>query len=260
MRTGISQKGQFNVKPGMTFVMPGLRNKIKDREDRYIDAGKHPWLVLSVSDDYVEMVMCTTLSSEYEHKHRLDNLDYPNITDIVNSCPPMDPMSERVSGVSMDTYKYFPKKELFSHNLYLLNRNTPKRNFQTEGIESLRLDSATLKNIRKEVRNYALTISSEDNDPFHCYEQEGYLENLESGEPVPEWFTKESYERQFGWRHLKNADPLAVYPRENEMAPYEKQDRGLVEIVRKHDGQLDDTDDFTQAVNSISNNTKAINK
>lgn len=250
MRTGRNQKGVFNIQAGMAFIMPDMGELLEEGQD--IEAYRHPWLILGKSDDYVEIVMCTTLSSNIEGKHNSHKLDFEDVTDIINSCPPLDAMRERINGVSMDTYKYFPKKELFSHTLRICNRNTPQRNFQTEGFKSLCLDERTLKNLRTEVRERALKSKDCKNDPFRCYEAEGYLDDLEFGEAVPEWFTRDWYRKNFGWEHIKSVNPNKVYPCEKDMAPYEKQDKKLVEIVRRRDSGM--TDSFIRNIRNISEN------
>lgn len=91
-RHGTKQKGQFNVQPGMVFTMPNMTNILPNGYD--IGANEHPWLIVNTHDDYVEIVMCSTLYSNQENKHRMNSLQYENVTDITNACPPMDPPCE----------------------------------------------------------------------------------------------------------------------------------------------------------------------
>ena len=228
-RKGQKQKGQFDVKPGMVFTMPNM----SDISRKYgVGANEHPWLVLKTYDDYVEVVMCSTLWSNKENKHRTSSLDHENTTDIVNPCPPMDRPQVRMSKVSLDTFTYIKKKDLFSNQLQIWNNNTPKRNFTTENTNALCLNQNELSNLRKEVLQYLLKHPEINYDPWKCEESENNLYNLKDGFPVPKNFTKESYDKQFGWQHLPKADWKAIYPFEDQMHDYEKQDPELVKIAR----------------------------
>lgn len=230
-RKGNRQTGKFNIQEGMVLSMPDLKF-IHPRGPK-IQAHEHPWLIVNIYRDYIEIVMCTTLSSNNENKHRFNQLYHDNKTDILHPCPPMDRPEIRTSGVSLDTAILLPKKELFSHPIYIWNENTPKINFTTDRLKSLCLCKSDLKNIRNELVEYQLNHKGSVYDPFDCKQQEDYLLNLEDGYHVPKGFTKQAYEKQFGWEHIKEADKLAVYPFEDQMHDYEKADPELLKIARQ---------------------------
>ena len=112
-RRGQTQKGQFEVQTGMAFTMPALKTILPNGE--YIEAQKHPWLIVNTDDDFIEIVMCTTLWSDKENKHRSNKLKYENVTDITNPCPPLDPPNERGSLV-MHTQHF--QKNSYLHITY----------------------------------------------------------------------------------------------------------------------------------------------
>ena len=171
MRTGRTQKGRFDIHPGMCFIMHDMDDLASCGLEQM--PGNHPWLVTSVDDDYVEIVMCSTLISDNEDKYRLYSLEYENVTDISNGCPPMD--EYRMSKVSMDTFMLLPKKELFSHSLRLLNNNTANCNFTTHGMESLCLCETSLNGIRKDINQYLADHPEYDYDPFQCIASSDYM-------------------------------------------------------------------------------------
>lgn len=234
MRKGTKQTGKFQIQEGMAFTMPSMKQL--HTYGMKIKANIHPWLIVNKFEDYVEIVMCTTLSSNEENKHRIsliynDN-NNDNITDILHPCPPMDRPNNRMSGVSLDTAMLLPIKELFSNPIQILNNNNPRCNFTTHGLKALCLQQPDLRYLQKELSEYQQQHPDKKDDPFHCYEQIGYVYNLEDGDPVPKGFTKESYDKQFGWQHIKPANPYAIYPFEDQMYDYEKQDPELVKIAR----------------------------
>lgn len=229
-RRGTKQTGKFDVQAGMVFTMPELKNIHPKKTE--IQADKHPWLIANTYEDYVEIVMCTTLGSDIEDKHRFDKLDFDDTTDILHPCPPMDPPNTRTSGVSLDTAMLLPKRTLFTHAIHILNESTPKRNFTTEGTKSLCLNAKDLRNIQSEIFDYQRKNPQHIYDPFECEEHEAMLYDLEDGLPVPDWFSKEYYDQQFAWRHLPKADWKAVYPFEDQMHDYEKSDPKLLNIAR----------------------------
>lgn len=235
MRTGVFQKGQFNIKSGMIFIMPDLDVMRKRPDD--INAGSHPWLITQVYDDYIEIVMCTTTSSKTENKHRLNQLYHDNKTDISHPCPPMDRPKDRIQSVSLDTAMLFPKKELFSHKIKLCNENTEKYNLATHGMDALCLRKTDVKYIQDELFQYQKNHRKLTHDPYDCEEQESYLYDLEEGYTVPDWFTKEKYDQQFTWKHLPKADWKAVYPFEDQMHDYEKNDPELQRIAALKSGK-----------------------
>ena len=234
-RTGTFQKGQFNVKNGMVFLMPEL--KILDKRSQMLQSDTHPWLITQVYDDYIEMVMCTTTTSNIENKHRIHRLNYDNQTDIRHPCPPMDKPEIRIQSVSLDTAMLLPKKELFSHKIKLCNESTEKYNLATHGMDALCLRKTDLSYIRKELAAYQKDHRQLTYDPFLCEDQESYLYDLEEGYTVPDWFTKEKYNQQFAWKHLPKADWKAVYPFKDQMHDYEKQYDSLLEIAELKSGK-----------------------
>lgn len=242
MRTGKYQKGQFNVMSGMAFVMPDLDEVLPDGQS--YEAGRHPWIITRVDDYYVEMVMCSTLSNNHENKHRMNVLlEKPNVSDISKTCPPMDPPNECMSCMSMDKFKIFPKVQLFSHDLRLLNNNTVDRNFKTEGMESLCIDSDELKFIRKELLKYSVDIPEFKMDPFGYFEAEDCWCGIQEGEPVLDNFTEESFMERFDWTHIKQADPLAIYPTEDKLNEFEKEDKKLIAKIHYRDNRLELTEE-----------------
>lgn len=250
-RKGTYQTGVFNVRPGMVFTMPDMEI-LHSKPD--IDADTHPWLVLQVFDDYIETVMCSTLECKTEDKHRTNDLKYDNVTDLTNPCPPMDRPEVRTGKVSLDTAIFLPKKELFSHKIKIWNENTPTRNFTTEGLKSLCMNKKEIDFIREEIRTYQKEYKETWYDPFHCEDSEEYIGNLELNLPVPDGFTKETYDKRFGWQHLPKANTYAVYPFEDQMYDYEKQDPELIKIARKKKELIDKRN------NSVHNNKKSSNK
>lgn len=232
LRTGIYQKGKFNIKPGMSFIMKDMDDMPQFRPD--IMPGRHPWIVTDVMDDYVEIVMSSTMSSDTEGKHRYSSLDYDDISDILDGCPPME--HGRSTRISLDTFTIFPKTELFSHRLKLLNDNTEQRNFQTEGIDSLCLSEREIKTINKDVNEYIADHPKYDCDPFECELAANYKYDAENGYDVPSSFTLKQYESKFGWKHISDASPIAAYPKESDMHSYELKDLDLVLTVRNRDG------------------------
>lgn len=231
MRTGKRRNGQFDVQPGMAFIMRDMADLLPGRPE--IRADLHPWLITAVDTDYVEIVMCSTLKSDVEDKNRGRSLDYDDTTDIPDGCPPME--RTRESKASLNTFIMFPKKELFTHDISLLNDNTETRNFQTEGFKSLCLSEKVLTCIQDEINEYLCEHSKYEYDPFQCTLYADYLFDLEDGLETPKWFTKEMYEKQFGWKHIKPANENTVYPFEDKMHPYEKNDRRMLDIVRARD-------------------------
>lgn len=264
MRTGKGQKGQFNVREGMAFVMEDMEGLLPNGS--YIRAGQHPWLITMVDKDFVEVVMCSTLSNDSEGKHRMNILDFENTVDIRNGCPPMSSPKVMINVVSVDTAMSFPKKELFSHRLRILNENTETRNFATEGPGSLCLDKKELDIVRNMINSYISNHQGYDTDLFGIEEAEENLFNLLDGEPVPKGFTEQAYRDRFEWEHLPKADHKAVYPAESKMHSYEKDDAKLLGTVRQRDAgsrpnirqqkrdssyRMSDVDKFTDSVTSI---------
>lgn len=229
-RTGINQIGQFEVQTGMVFTMPEMINLHPKGIE--INANSHPWIITNNYNDYIEVVMCTTLSSTTEKKHRYNQLNQDNKTDILQPCPPMDRPEIRTSSVSLDTAMLLKKQDLFSNTLKIWNNNTPNCNFTTHKEKSLCLQKPDITNLQNELREYQHNHKETPFDPDCCEEQEAFLYDLEDGLPVPKGFTKESYNKQFGWQHIKPANPYAVYPFEDQMYDYEKQDPELVKIAR----------------------------
>lgn len=215
-RKGIKQKGQFNIQSGMAFTMSDMPDICKKYN---IGAEQHPWLILRTEDDYVEIIMCSTLWSNKEDKHNYRALSYDNTTDITNTCPPLDRTNIRGTKVSFDTFMMLKKKDLFSHEIKICNENTPTRNFTTEGLKSLCLSQNDRKNIRKETLEYTVRHPEFNYDPYNC-------------ENAKELLTEKEYQKQFGWQHIKPANPYAIYPFEDQMYDYEKQDPELVKIAR----------------------------
>lgn len=232
MRTGKPQKGRFTVEPGMAFRMKDLDELLPDGQE--CQAGRHPWLITRVDDNYIEMVMCRTLTNNAEGKHNLNVLDYENAEDIIKSCPPMDPSSVRQQAFCKDQFKIFPKKELFSHRLQILNENDEHRNFETEGHASLCMDSNTLKYIRKQCVAFSRNLDETIMDPFGIQDAEYELADMEEGSEKLA-LAQKSFADRFGWSHLKQADTRAVYPFEDQMKPYEENDRVLLFTVRDRD-------------------------
>lgn len=225
------QKGQCQIKTGMVFTMPDLILLHPNGDD--IQADIHPWLIANTYNDYIEIVMCTTLQSDTEEKHRYRHMDQDAIMDIKTSCPPMDPKNIRLNGISMDTAFLLPKKELFSHKLQFWTTPTKTRNFATEGLQALRLDKQELTHIQKELRNYQRTHkqpSDQTKDVYQCEDMEAYKDDLEAGFPVPNWFSKKLYNEQFAWKHLPKADPYAVYPFPNQLTKEEQTNPDIVRI------------------------------
>ncbi len=229
-RQGQKQNGQFDVQPGMVFTMPRLE-QIHPNGHR-INAGEHPWLIVNTDDYYVEIVMCTTLESDKENKHRWNRLNYDNTTDITHPCPPMDRPEVRTSMVSLDTFMVLPKKELFFHTIKICNENTKERNFTTEKTKSLCLNQKDLKYIRKELMQYVNHNPQNNYDPYGCYAANDFFYDMQHGFTNPNKKTQQSYEKQFGWKHMKKAEKYAVYPFEDQMHDYEKDDYELLKIAR----------------------------
>lgn len=249
MRTGVKQTGQFHIREGMAFVMQDMRFLAPNGRD--INAGAHPWLITSVDEDSVEIVMCTTLKNDHEGKDRMYKLDRDDTIDLQDACPPLDNSEKMVNGLSLSTAFVFPKRQLFTHKLRLLNENTEERNFSTEQKKSLCMSEKELKFIRDDLNEYVRNHKGgEMPDPFHCQEMRGHLEDLEAGYPVPDGFTAKAYDSQFGWKRIKKADPRAVYPKESQMHVYELQNQKVLEIVRKRDGNPEE-DDFVRKVATI---------
>lgn len=239
MRTGRFQKGRFDVKAGMAFVMPDLNDMsptIGARKN--VNMGGHPQIILAVHDNYVETIMSSTLSCASEGKHRLYQLENDNVSDIVHPCPPMDPSNERMSLVSFDTFRLIPKHVLFEHRMQILNATTPKRNFATEGLDALCMDVAECKNIRKEALRYACDRMEEDEyDPYHIQRAE---EDLDDG-----IITENEFDNRFGWKKMKSADELALYPEKNDLFPHEKTDKKLIHIIQEREDDIKlDADDL----------------
>ena len=61
MRKGTKQTGKFQIQEGMAFTMPSMKQLHTDGVK--IKADIHPWLIVNKFEDYVEIVMCTKLSS-----------------------------------------------------------------------------------------------------------------------------------------------------------------------------------------------------
>lgn len=228
MRLGETQKGRFDVRPGMSFRMPDLDLMIPGDFDAKF--GEHPWLVVGVEDNYVEIVMCRTRECAAEGKSLIGKRRDKDLIKIENPCPPMDPEHQRESSYDDEKYRILPKKELFSHELQLLNMTTEKRNFETEGIRCLCMDEKEIKKIRKYLMSEHGT-ALEKIDPYGIVEDEYMLEDLEFGEPVPKGFSRDYFEEKYGWEHLPAADPRAPYPSKSLMTPYERQDKELIRIV-----------------------------
>lgn len=228
-RKGTWQQGKFNVKQGMVFTMPDMEI-LHPKPD--IDAYNHPWIILNIFNDYIETVMGSTLISNIENKHRMDDFKYDDIVDIQNSCPPMDKPEKRIGKVSLDTAIFLPKKELFSHKIKIWNEPTKERNFTTENLQSLCMNKREINIICDEIRIYQKKYKQTWYDPFNCQDSEEYIGSLNMHLPVPEGFTREAYDKQFGWKHLPKADWKAIYPFEDQMYDYEKQDPELVKIAK----------------------------
>lgn len=239
MRTGKGQKGRFDVREGMAFVMDDMEELSPEGTKR--GAGGHPWLITMVDDDVIKVVMCKTLINNDSDKHRMHQLDFDNVTDICDGCPPLDGSRKMTNAVCLDTVFTLPKKELFTHRLRLLNENTLDRNFSTEGHSALCMSEKELNIVRSEINEYIGRHYDPDmQDPFGFEAAEDNLYRLQSGEPVPDGFTNESFTRAFGWKHLPKADPNAVYPAESKMHPYEKRDVKIVKIVALRDSRYSD--------------------
>lgn len=223
------------MQPGMAFVMSDMDNLAPYGPERM--AGNHPWLVTAVDDDYVEIVMCSTVLSAKEDKYRLYSLEYDNVSDIPNACPPLD--SDRMSKASLDTFMLLPKKELFSHTLMLCNNNTEACNFNTRGMDSLCLNSVSLRGVQKDINQYLAEHPEYEYDPFACIENSDYMWQLENDEVmnVPKMFTKEAYEKVFGWKTMDEADKSAVYPTEKRLHPYEIANSYMMKIIRNRDAE-----------------------
>ena len=273
MRTGKSQIGKFSITEGMAFIMEDMETLSPYGRD--IGGGSHPWLVTMEDTNVVEVVMCTTLSSRSQNKHRINNLDHDGLVDLPTGCPPMDPPSARLNAVSLDTVMLLPKKELFTHKLKLLNENTERRNFTTEGYQSLRVSENELKLVQDSLNEYLNRFGGMSPDPFGYQDAENNLWDLYKGRKVPNGFTEQSYKDKFDWEFLPEADPKAAYPAESKMHDYEKNDANLLDSVRKRDknnsyrqrhfnrrSQRIENDDFTKAVDSIPTKPKSddINK
>lgn len=234
MRKGKIQKGQFSVQPGMAFTMKALGRLLP--ADRDFGAGIHPWLITRVDDNYVEAVMCATLTDSHEGKYRINKLlEHDDVSDITNPCPPMNKGDKRTSYMSLDTFKAIPKKVLFSHDLALLNTNTRQRNFATEGMQSLCLDPDEMKAIRKEILQYSSHIPEHEMDPFGVVKADYELYDGE--------YDEDEFQKQFGWQDIRAANPLAPYPFEKDMEPYEKCDKKLVAKVRYRENQIELSED-----------------
>lgn len=244
MRTGIEQRGKFDIRQGMAFQMKDLNHILKD--GRSYGAGVHPWLITKVEENYVEAVMCITLTGN--GKHRMFKTDYDDIEDVVNHCPPMDPKSDHTSGINKGKFIMFPKKELFGHELKILNGNTKERNFATEGYDSLCMDKKSVRFIRSKCLEYSMSHPDIDIDPFGIQKVQEMLDDLEDGYPVPKGFSKDGFQKKYGWEHIEDADPNAVYPKEEEMAWYEKKDEKLLSIVRERDDELTLTDEDLRGI------------
>ena len=229
-RQGIWQTGKFDIKTGMVFTMPDMPNIFKDKKETGTDI--HPWLVLNTKNDYVEIIMCSTLISNKENKHRIFTFNDENETDITNPCPPMDKPEDRTSKVSFDTFRIIPKKELFSHKIKICNNSTKTRNLATEGLQALCLNNNDVKFIRKETMEFIYDHPLYNYDPFKCEKQSELLYDLQHNYPVPKGFTQQSYDKQFAWQHIKPAYKYAVYPFEDQMYDYEKNDPNLLKIAK----------------------------
>ena len=229
-RRGQTQKGQFEVQTGMAFTMPALKTILPNGE--YIEAQKHPWLIVNTDDDFIEIVMCTTLWSDKENKHRSNKLKYENVTDITNPCPPLDPPNERGSLVMLDTFTTFPKKLLFTHNLQICNTNTKHRNFTTEERKALCLNENEIKYIYQDICEYINKNPDYIYDQFGCYEITDTIYEIQHGIKPNNKNIINTYNQQFAWKHIKPANPYAVYPFEDQMYDYEKQDDKLIKIAK----------------------------
>ncbi len=230
MRTGKPQKGRFSVEPGMAFRMKDLDEMLPNGKE--FGAGNHPWLITRVDDNYVEMVMCRTLASSIESKHVMHKLDFDDVEDITNPCPPMESGQGRTQAFCMDKFRIFPKKELFTHKLSILNDNNKKRNFETEGHESLCMDQESLKYIRKKCLAYSHNLPEYMIDPYGIQDAEYALEDTPDDELEA---VQRVFNDKYGWSAIRQADTRAVYPFEDQMRPYEEADKVLVATVRERD-------------------------
>lgn len=229
-RKGSKQKGKFDIKAGMVFTMPDMKHLHPNGNE--IDAGIHPWLITNVMNNYIEIIMCTTITCNKEDKHRINNLSNDK-TDITNPCPPMDSPKIRTSGVSLNTFFILPKKELFSHPLQIQTENTPGNNFKTNGFNSLCLNAKDLKYIQDEISEYISHNSSLIYDKFGIEEASYELEDAiaDNNPDLPK--IKADYEREYGWQHLKDANPYAIYPYPDQLFEWEKNDTELVKKAQK---------------------------
>lgn len=229
-RKGSKQKGKFDVKTGMVFTMPDMKHLHPNGDE--IDAGIHPWLITNVMDSYIEMIMCTTINCNKEDKHRMSTLSN-NKTDITNPCPPMDSPKIRTSGVSLNTFFILPKKELFSYPLQIWTENTPGNNFKTNGLNSLCLNEEDLKYIQDEISEYISHNSLLIYDKFGIEEASCELEDAIADKSPDLPKIKADYEREYGWQHLKDANPYAVYPYPDQLFEWEKDDTKLVKSAQE---------------------------
>lgn len=229
-RKGKRQKSQFDVKPGMVFDMQAM--KFIHPNGEVIGAGYHPWLILNVEDDYVETVMCKTLSCNNENKHKMYKArKYDNVEQISNSCPPMESDDTRKGAINMDTFLMIPKKQFFSKVIQVWNQNTEERNFKTEGLKSLCLESKEVKRLKKETMNYLYKHPEVNYDPYECEYNEEQIYKLLHGEQVDSSFTAEMYERNFKYDNLPKANPAFLLPYEDCLNPYEKKDKNLLHAI-----------------------------
>lgn len=229
-RKGKPQKGKFDIQPGMVFNMRALKYLHPNGE--VIGAEYHPFLVMDVKDDYVEIVMCKTIACNNENKNRFYKLKkYDNVAEIENSCPPMENDDTRKGGISMDTFCMIPKKDLFSKKLQVWNENSETRNFKTEGLKSLCLDQNEVQRLRHKTMDFLYHHPEVKYDPYDCEYSEKQLEKLEKGEMVESSFTLEMYERKFNYEDLPEASPFFLLPREEDLHAYEKQDKNLLHAI-----------------------------
>lgn len=238
-RKGMRQKGKFDVQPGMVFNMRAM--KYVHPNGQNMGAEYHPWLILGVNKDYVEVVMCKTIGCNNENKNRFHKLTkYDNNLEIKNSCPPMENDNTRTGSISMDTFCMIPKKELFTKVIQIWNENSEQRNFKTEGFKSLCLDEKECKRLRNGTMNYVYHHPEVNYDPYDCEYNEEQLYNLENGHPVPSSFTLEMYEQKFAYDDLPEVAPSFFLPREEDLHPYEKKDKKLLHAInpKKYDMPL----------------------
>ena len=106
-------------------------------------------------------------------------------------------------------------------------------------MESLCLCETSLNGIRKDINQYLADHPEYDYDPFQCIASSDYMWQLENDEimDVPAGFTKEAYEKAFGWENIKEADKQAVYPKETQLHPYEACNEYMVRLIRHRDNR-----------------------